>query len=148
MSWLFQPILPFAANLLGGTLSGRMVLALSSYITASGENTTAQLAYPSGKSGLFTAGRIQDDENPADTVDIASGYYTEMEWCIKATAEAVNAEVYEFRVTKAGVVLDTYTVTPQWTIGSAVADTLGWMTDGQSNRPLPHHLDKGVYVGY
>jgi hypothetical protein len=71
-----------------------------------------------------------------------------MEWCIKATAEAVNAEVYEFRVTKAGVVLDTYTVTPQWTIGSAVADALGWMTDGQSNRPLPHHLDKGVYVGY
>jgi hypothetical protein len=31
---------------------------------------------------------------------------------------------------------------------AAVADALGWMTDGQSNRPLPHHLDKGVYVGY
>ena len=125
MSWLFQPALPFAANLLGGTLySPRMVLAASTYITASGENTTAQLTYPSGKSGLFTAGRIQDDENPADTVDIASGYYTEMEWCIKATAEAVNAEVYEFRVTKAGVVLNTYTVTPQWTIGAGGAYTL------------------------
>ena len=31
---------------------------------------------------------------------------------------------------------------------AAAADALGWMTDGQSNRPLPHHLDKGVYVGY
>jgi len=31
---------------------------------------------------------------------------------------------------------------------AGAAETLGWLTDGQSNRPLPHHLDKGVYVGY
>jgi hypothetical protein len=33
-------------------------------------------------------------------------------------------------------------------ITAGVADALGWMTDGQSNRPLPHHLDKGVFIGY
>jgi hypothetical protein len=31
---------------------------------------------------------------------------------------------------------------------ASATESLGWLTDGQSNRPLPHHLDKGVYVGY
>jgi hypothetical protein len=48
----------------------RVVLKASSNITASGANTTAQLTAPSGKTTSdFTAGRIQDDENPTDATD-------------------------------------------------------------------------------
>lgn len=95
-------------------------LATSSNIAASGENTTAQLTAPSGKTTSdFTTGRMQDDENPADAVDIVTDDYTELEWSIKAMSGVVaNDEVYEFRVTSNGTALNTYSVTPEWTIGS------------------------------
>ena len=92
-------------------------LAGSSNITASGENTTVQLTAPAGKSTSdFVAGRMQDDENPADAVDITADDYTELEWCLTATAAASVSDVYQFRITNAGTALDTYSVTPQWTI--------------------------------
>ena len=94
-------------------------LGASANITASGENTTFQLDAPAGKNtGDFVTGRMQDDENPADAVDITLDDYTELEWSIKATSYAVVGGVYTFRVTTAGVVLDTYSVTPQWTINA------------------------------
>lgn len=98
-----------------------IIMAASANIAASGAPTTAQLAAPSGKSTTdFVAGRIQDDENPADAVDITVDDYSEFEWCLTAVSGlAVNGDVYQFRVTKNGVALDTYTVTPQWTIGTA-----------------------------
>ena len=99
------------------TVDWAIRLAASTNITASGENTTAQLTAPSGKTtSNFTTGRMQDDENPADSIDIAADNYTELEWCIKATSVATADQVYEFRVTSAGTALNTYTVTPQWTI--------------------------------
>lgn len=96
-------------------------LAASSNISASGENTTAQLAAPSGKiTSDFVAGRMQDDENPADSVDITNSDYTELEWSIKAMSGVVAAsEEYEFRVTSNGTVLTAYSATPKWTIGSS-----------------------------
>lgn len=95
-------------------------LAASSNITASGEATTAQLTAPSGKTtDDFDAGRMQDDENPADSVDISSDGYTELEWSLQATALASVEQVYQFRVTANGTALDTYTLIPEWTIGSA-----------------------------
>jgi len=98
------------------------VLSASANITASGENTTVQLTAPSGKITTdFDAGRIQDDENPADSVNITADNYTEMEWSIEATADATDAATYDFRVTVAGTVLDTYSVTPQWTVGAGGA---------------------------
>lgn len=96
-----------------------MLMATSANITASGEATTALLSVPGGKS--FTAGRMQDDENPADAVDIAVDRYTELEWSLQAQSTATNGNIYTFRVTKAGTAWDTYTVTPQWTIGTAGA---------------------------
>lgn len=92
------------------------ILSVSDYIATSGENTTAQLT---GGTGSFAPGRIQDDENPADPVDIGSGGNTELEWCVKATDAVATNDVYEFRVTVNGVVLNTYTVTPLWTIGTS-----------------------------
>lgn len=97
-----------------------IAMSASEYISASGEATTAQLTPPAGAStDNFTAGRIQDDENPADAVDIASDNYTEMEWCIIATDNASVGEVYQFRVTADGDAIDTYTVTPTLIIGTA-----------------------------
>ena len=94
-----------------------ILMSASTNITASGENTTAQLTAPSGKTtGDFVAGRIQDDENPADAVDITTDDYTELEWCLKATDTAQLGDVYQFRVTKNGTALDSYSGTPQWTI--------------------------------
>jgi hypothetical protein len=94
-----------------------IVLSASANITAGGVDTTARLTAPAGKStGDFTAGRLADDENPLDTIDLADDEYTEVAWCIKAQTPAELEEVYEFRVTAAGVALDTYSVTPELTL--------------------------------
>jgi hypothetical protein len=107
-------------------------LSASGNITASGENTTAQLTAPSGKTtSNFTAGRIQDDENPADAVDIATNYYTELEWCLTATATAQYYDVYQFRVTANGTAINTYSVTPLWIVSNVTAvDLLSFRATG------------------
>ncbi len=95
-------------------------LAASANIAASGEATTYQLTAPATKSTTdFDAGRIQDDENPADAINITEDDYTEFEWCIKATADAEGQ--HEFRlVLSDDTEYGTYTVYPKWTIGTAV----------------------------
>ena len=94
-------------------------LSLSANIAASGEATTAQLTAPATKSTAdFDAGRIQDDENPADTIDIDADDYSEWEWSIEATADAPAGDQYEFRLLAEGNPLDTYTKTPKFTVSS------------------------------
>lgn len=95
-------------------------LAPSSNFT-NGAATTAQLTAPSGKtSGAdFQAGSINETSNPAASLNLASGKYTELEWNMIANEAAIDASQYEFRVTYAGTSLDTTTVTPKWTIGTA-----------------------------
>jgi len=94
-------------------------LSSSSNFT-NGDATTAQLTAPSGKtSGSdFQAGAIKETTN-ATTLNLASDKYTEIEWNLQATASAVNAQQYEFRVTVAGTAVTTESVTPKWTIGTA-----------------------------
>jgi hypothetical protein len=101
------------------TIDWAIRLSASANIAASAAtSTTYQLTAPSGKvKSDFDAGKISDDTNPIPSIDITADNYTELEWCVKATAIAQTSDVYEFRVTNAGTVLDTYTVTPQWTIG-------------------------------
>lgn len=85
---------------------------------ADSDATTAKLTAPSGKTTSdFVAGEMCETSNPAPAIDITSDDYTEIEWCLKATTQAANSDVYQFRVTENGTALDTYTVTPQWTIG-------------------------------
>lgn len=94
-------------------------LAPSRYIADNGTPTTPVLEPPAGKVGAaFTPGFAEDSKNPADAVAIPTDDYTELEWALIATAAAVAGVTYEFRVTKAGVPLDTYTVTPRWTMGA------------------------------
>lgn len=113
--WPFQSALPSMELL----LPAQFILSGSGYIAASGENTTAQLTPPSGKSSSdFAAGRIQDDENPADAVSLTAGQYTEMEWCLQALPSASAGETYQFRLRRVAAELDSYSQTPEWTIAS------------------------------
>lgn len=142
----------FVTNDSGATSDGSSVtvhraeafqMAASANIAASGENTTVQLAAPGGKTtGDFDAGRIQDDENPADAVDITLDDYTEMEWCIKAVTNARDVQ-YNFRVTVGGTPLGVYTVTPQLTIPESVGRT----TRNTDTHPLGIHTAMGWRVG-
>jgi len=99
--------------------SEAFTISASSNITASGEATTALLTAPSGKTTSdFVTGRMQDDENPADTINITVDDYTELEWCLIANAAAVDGGMYQFRVYK---FLETYAATELTTGGTASA---------------------------
>lgn len=99
-------------------------LNASANITDGGASTTAQLTAPTGKtSGSdFDAGRIQDDENPADAVAISSDDYAEFEWSIIATGTATSGQTYDLRIGYGtSTALDEYDVSAQVTIGSYVS---------------------------
>jgi len=114
-----------------------VVLAASSNIAAGGEATTSRLT---GLTGTFTAGRRQDDENPADSVDIAADGNSEFEWCVVArSGKVANGVVLRFRVVADGVPLDTYSVTPQWTLGTASSTSLPPPRRRFPLRRLLHH---------
>lgn len=104
------------------------VLSASSNISASGENTTAQLTAPASKTTSdFGGGRIQDDENPGDSVDIAEGQYREDEWSIEATVDAEDGETYQFRVILSdGSVLESYDAVAEWVIGEPATFIASW----------------------
>ena len=110
-----SPVLPRLGA--GGAASTGLAFALinSSNVAVSGENTTAQLSSP--PSGTFGGGRIQDDENPTDAVDLGLGQFREDEWVIQATALAQPGATYEFRVVLSdGTPLQVYSDTPLWTV--------------------------------
>jgi hypothetical protein len=112
-----QLVTPFAPTV---TQPAEWILSASPNIAASGENTTAQLSAPSGKTTAdFDAGRIQDDENPADPIDVTFNNYTEIEWSIEATADAGQVE-YQFRVVFNDNPLDSYTVDPRATVSAGL----------------------------
>ena len=95
------------------------VLSLSDYFT-DGAATTFQLTAPATKSTTdFVAGKIHESSNPADSIDITTDDYTEVEFCIQATEYAKEVQ-YDFRIEG----LDDYTVTPQWTVGGITARDL------------------------
>lgn len=108
-------VVPVITN--NGTINA-FALSLSSNFV-NGAPTTARMTAPAGKTTAdFVAGSINETSNPAAGVDITTDDYTEMAWCVQATASAINGGIYIFRITSAGTPLTTYTVTPQWTIGS------------------------------
>jgi hypothetical protein len=62
------------------TYSPEIFVSPSSNIAAGGEVTTQRLT---GGTGTFTAGRIWDDENGQDSIDIGEDGNTELAWCIQ-----------------------------------------------------------------
>jgi hypothetical protein len=120
------------------TENNEIYVSTSSNVASGGEATTARLTAPSGKTtGDFSTGRRWDDENGSDSIDIASDEYTELEWVI-STQDLETDDYIEFRVYDEDDALDTYTVTPKWTIGSTgtnISINIGdsWKTaDGMS----------------
>lgn len=100
-------------------------LSASSNIAAGGEDTTARLTAPSGKSSVtdFDTGRRWDDENGTDAINITEDDYTELEWALEATGNAIDAGDYDFRVVlNDETTLDTYTVTPTWTVSAGASE--------------------------
>jgi hypothetical protein len=103
-----------------------IVLYDSIYIAPGGENTTHQLDPPSGMTtGDFSIGRIQDDENPADSISANETGYTELEWSLQALQTAFN-ETWKFRVTIDSVAV-TSDVIPKLAV-SAAATIVGQVT--------------------
>jgi hypothetical protein len=102
-------------------------------ISASGADaTTARLTPPAGKSTAhFDAGRRVDDSATTPTTTTTALDYTEHEFALEATAAAVAGQTYQFRVVRSdGTVLDTYTVTPEWTISGGGGPVAGSTTAG------------------
>jgi len=96
------------------------ILAASAHIAASGANTTAQLIAPSGKTTAnFGGGRIQDDENPSDAIDLTNNQYREDEWCVSASDASNEGSTYQFRVLINGSAQGTISQTPAVTITAA-----------------------------
>lgn len=122
-------------------LESPIVVALSVHIGGGGEATTAQLDPPDGKAtGDFTPGRIQDDENPADSVDIGVQDYTELEWVLKATSEAESGEVYEFQIVESdGTELAVYDVTPEVTLSGGLLDSASDGFEFSDDADSEHH---------
>ena len=118
------------------TLDWPIRLAASANIAASAATSTTQQL--TGGTGGFTAGRISDDTNPLPSIDLGSAYNSELEFSIQSTSVASASDVFQFRITKAGVVLDSYSQTPQWTIASAGGGAPGaaqiWYTMGDGHR--------------
>jgi hypothetical protein len=101
------------------------LLDLSTHIPAGGTTaTTARLTPPTGKTTSdFDAGYITDDTNPGAAVDIGSNRYAEFAHCVKPIlANVTTGDRIEFRITKAGIALDTYGVYGVWEIGTASAN--------------------------
>lgn len=104
----------------GTTETNEIYVSTSANVTAGGENTTARLTAPAGKTTSdFDTGRRWDDENGSDSLDITADDYTEFEWVLTTQSPATTDDYFEFRVYNGDLALDTYTVTPKWTIGSA-----------------------------
>lgn len=102
------------------TITNEVYITTSGNITSGGEATTARLTAPSGKSTSdFVTGRRWDDENGSDSIDITTDDYTEVEWLVAIASSANDADYFDFRVYAGSSALDTYTVTPRWTIPSA-----------------------------
>jgi len=88
------------------TGSNNVRLAASSEF-ADGDATTERLT----ATGTFSAGQGKESGSDTSSKSLTNGYDVEDEWCI-AFQTAAEGHSYDFRVTNAGVALDTYTQTP------------------------------------
>lgn len=112
----------FVIRIRAVAVSHEVYISPSANITAGGEATTFQLAAPSGKATSdFVTGRRWDDENGTDTIDLTTDDYTEVEWSVGLSATPITTDYYDFRVYQGALALDTYSVTPRWTVGTSAS---------------------------
>ncbi|MHC4497500.1 MAG: hypothetical protein ACYS21_00135, partial [Planctomycetota bacterium] len=97
---------------------------------ADGDATTAQLT----GTGSWAAGKcVEDPNNKTANYSLTNGDYTEFEYCFEATTDAIDGEVYYFRLTNDGVVLDAYDKYPELVVGVYVdaSNSADFLTLGQ-----------------
>lgn len=110
----------FVLRVRASSVNNEVYVDTSANIAAGGEATTARLTAPAGKTTSdFTTGRRWDNENGTDTIDIAADFYTEVEWLVALSSAPSASDFFDFRVYAGSSALNTYTVTPRWTIPSA-----------------------------
>lgn len=111
------------ATMTAALLTDKVAVKASANISADpGDATTAVLPAPSGKTtAAFTPGRILDDTRLTPSINIGQEGYTELEWSITTTSLIAGGDVLEFRVVlyPSDTLLDQYTATPTWIIGSS-----------------------------
>ncbi len=129
------------------TPAPQITLSASANIAASAATaTTAQLTPPSGKTtASFAAGRISDDTNPLPSLTPGADQYTENEWTLVLDAAHVSdGESFNFRVTRAGVALDTYGVTPTVTIGNGHTISIETAANGSGSVTASQNVEGGA----
>jgi hypothetical protein len=88
-------------------------IVLSANVPTGGIATTDRLTGGNTHGG----GRLTDDSNPDDAVDLGNNESGEWAFVLKGSGTEVLGEQYSFRlVIDPGTLLDTYTVEPKWTI--------------------------------
>ena len=143
------PMWLFVTNNTGQHSEGRPVVvhraaaftdsATANISAAGADTTTARLTAPSGKTtGDHDPGRRVDDSATTPSTTTTANDYTEHEFALEATAAAVAAETYEFRIVYPdGTPLGTYTVTPEWTIDTGGATiAVGQASETDTAQPV------------
>ena len=95
------------------TNSNNVRLVNSSNFTDADATTTRLTA-----TGTFTTGDGKDTGSDAESISLSADYYAEDEYALKFESDAVG-KTYQFRITNAGTVLDTYSKTPSITVADA-----------------------------
>lgn len=109
--------------------SNELYVSTSTNIAASGEATTPRLTAPSGKTTAdHDGGRRWDDENGTDAWNPAADKYGEFEWSLTTQSPATTGDYWDFRAYLGSTALNTYGLTPRWTIGSSAVQMAAALT--------------------
>lgn len=100
-------------------LTGAVRLSSSTKF-ADGDATTNRLTL----TGTFMAGQGKESGSDATQISLTDAYCVEDEWCVAFNPEAAAGATYEFRVTRAGYALNTYTQTGKATVKAVVAGNI------------------------
>lgn len=88
-----------------------------------GNATTDVAGGLTNENTTFVAGQVKDTGNQTTGITLTTSQFTEIEYSIKPTSNAVATEIYCFRVTNAGSTTNfNYTVYPELTVGDPVLD--------------------------
>lgn len=109
-------------------VSNEIYVATSSNITAGGEATTNRMT---GGTGSFVTGRIWDNENGSDSIDITEDDFTEVAWCCALASSLSPGDYFDLRVYAGASPLDTYTATGRVTVAGGGGDPESGLIGGK-----------------
>ncbi|PLX21209.1 hypothetical protein C0584_03275 [Candidatus Parcubacteria bacterium] len=128
-----------------GATTEEWEMTTSSYFT-DGDSTTAQLA--NTETYTFVSGAmVADPSNSSGNITLIENRYTEIEYAIRATVDAVTAGTYCFRVTDSGSTLDSYDIYPELTlagISNSAPSFTANPSDNNSATSTPTNLGQDV----